>query len=128
MRARRARQLQGKLVSLDRVIGEVRHAVQAVGASHASPQTTDASALVIKTSEDLEADARQLETLAKSVRDDYESVRVEAVLQREVTLRLLAQAPPGAPLDTLRSLEEEIRRQVISEEAELATDAKNCPA
>jgi hypothetical protein len=112
---------------LDRIIGEVRHAVQAVGASHASAQTINSNTVVI-TSEDLEAHAMQLEALAKSVRDDYESVRVEAALQREVTLRLLAQSPPGAPLNTLRSLEEEIRRQVIGEKGELATNAKNSPA
>lgn len=112
MMKRRPRQLKGKIESMERIIEEVRQTVQAMRVV----ATTRANVIAIERFEVLEAQAVRLETLAKSVRGDYESVRVEAALQREVTLRLFAQSPAGAPLGTLRSLEEEIRRQVISEE------------
>lgn len=115
MRPRRARQLQGKFASLDRIIGEVRQTVQTMGNVQLSTQTMNVNASLIKNLEDLEVQSTRLETLAKSVHDDYESVRVEAALQREVTLRLFAQLPVGTPLDTWRRLEEETRRQVLSE-------------
>jgi len=113
MRTRRARQLRGKFESLDRIIGEVRQTMQTMGNAHVATPTTNASAS--KNLEDLEVKSRQLETLAKSVRDDYQSVRAEAVLQREVTLRLFALSPVGTPLDTWRRLEDQIRRQIGSE-------------
>jgi hypothetical protein len=119
--------MKGQITSLDRVIGEVRQTVQTMGSLQLSAQAINTSTMVGKKLEDLEAQTTRLETLAKSAHDDYESVRAEVALQREVTLRLLAQSPPGAPLDTLRILEEAIRNQVCSER-ELGTDAKDCPA
>ena len=141
MNMRRARQLQGKLGSLNEILSEVRRTVNTVESAQHSIESASASASIMTTVHDLKVRVQHLEDLAKSLRDDYEMMTAEVELQREVALRLCAATREGTPLSTLRRLEGEIRLQITSERAtperedrragdvELITDAtENRPA
>lgn len=94
-------------------MGEVRHAVEVVGDSlNGASVPSSSSPLLLQRIADLEVRLERLEGLAKRVQDDYERVRVEVELQRKVLLRFIVESSNGLPLDTLQSLEKEIRQRV----------------
>jgi hypothetical protein len=74
MNARRARELNESFESIERIIGEVRQTDDGDD-ERCAPSSPMMRGSLMENLESLKVRSRQLETLAKNVRDDYESVR-----------------------------------------------------